>query len=995
MTDAGDAFEPSWADQLPTDETKLDDAAVAYAELGFSVLPVWGVRRRKDGVLVCLCGKAECKVGKHPIGDRWHKTASSDVDVVRSARAHRPNANIGLRMGGQGRLVAVDIDGPDGRASLEALEAVHGPLPVTLSSATGREDGGEHRLFRVPEGLDLSRIRTRTKAGSHVGIDTRAEGGQIVVAPSRHETGAVYRWTVRAPIADMPKWLYEALATPLATVTRLPPRAPSSRPSSSGAAASRAADFRWRYVEKALENASADIAACPPGQRNDKLFAKSCTVFEYFLGEGFDSAIAYQRLFDAGCACGMSPSEVRSTLAKSKDRAQRSPRRAPDMPERPDHAYQPDASEVPFEARAREHEAALEHEEDEDASWEDDLQADAKWRLKGSLANIVTILSRHPEWRGVVVWDDFAQTIVKRRLPPVREGDRSPKLALGEWTDGDSGRAVTWISRTFDLDVSARAVEEALLIVAERASCNPVREYLEGIAWDGVPRVDTFLTTHFKVPDSPYVRGVSSRWLISAVARAFQPGCDVDCILVFEGQRTRHHEGQGSGKSKGLRALVPDRAWFADTPLVIGDKDSYQNLRGKWIYEIGELAGLKGRDVDRTKNFLSGSVDNLRASYGRRNRDYVRALVFAASTNDHHYLADRTGNRRFWPVRVVGDVDREAIVRDRDQIWAEAVHRYRAGEAWHADTPEFRALAREEQEERVPDSPWRGPVERWLETPWVTVFDPADGMKKTARADISHGGDGVTTTDVLQSAIGMALDRIDRRHEIEMGSILREIGLEAVRLRRGDGRQRRYRWPAPEDKGGGPIGGGDWTEIGPENHLSNQAVTSVVQLVQSKSGSGASAEKKTERSSSAPRDHDFRLGQLDHSGFLGGVLDQQEPEPPSNREPTPTPEPLPAEPPRPTPTERASLEAILARVGGGRGSASKSSGEGSTHGLGARPRAPEDRTKSAGGAPQASPSQAHQGPARGHVIAGAEAPRRPVPRPDDDDEDLLSWLDRA
>ncbi len=991
MTDAGDAFEPEWASSLPTDATSLDDAAVAYAELGFRVLPVWGVRRGRDGNPKCQCGQVECKRGKHPIGQAWQKHASSDVDRVRAARQGKPTANIGLAMGGEGRLVAVDIDGEPGRVSWDALEATHGPAPITLTSATGREDGGEHRVFRVPDGLDIARLRTRANAGKHTGIDTRIEGGQIVVAPSNHESGAVYRWTVRAPIAELPTWLYEALATPLATVTPLRPAAPRAPSSSPGSAPK---DFARRYVEKALENSALDIAACPPGQRNDKLFAKSTTLFEYFIGENFDPIVAWNRLHEAGLACGMSDGEVRTTLAKARKRAEGKPRLVPSMPERPDHAFRPELADLPFEARAREHEQALSDEpEDDDPTWDTDLEHDLKGNLNCSLGNLVTILSRHPLWRGVIVWDDFASTIVKRKLPPVREGDRSPKIVLGEWNEGDSARAVTWIAKNYKIDPSTRTVEEALTIVAERSSCNLVREYLSSVVWDGTPRIDTFLSKYFTCPDTEYVRGVSCRWMISAVARAFEPGCDVDCVLVFEGQTTRDREGQGGGKSKGLRELVPERAWFADTPLVIGDKDSYQNLRGKWIYEIGELSGLKGRDVDRTKNFLSASVDNLRPSFGKRNRDFVRALVFAASTNDHHYLTDRTGNRRFWPVKVLGDVDRKAIGRDRDQLWAEAVHRYRAGEEWYANTPEFRALAREEQTERLPDSPWLGPIEAWLEHPWVTIYDPADGMKKTSKADLSYEGEGVTTTDVLQSAIGMRLTDIDRKHEIEAGNILRELGLETFRPRAGT-RQRRYRWPVsgctPPD---GPIeGGGDWTGIGPEYSLSFQPLTDPGPMVQS-DPLYTQGEKKSEIAAECSQDLWKPLGTL--------VLPEKNGV--SAPEASPTPEPVQAAEPPAEPVhnvgaaltsaaDRRAVTGILAKVRLGGMVAPSDTSTTTSKAMGSPPRATSAHAPPPN--PRPSPPSPVQGPARGQ---GGPAPRpsqRALPRANDDDEDLLDWLDR-
>ena len=954
MSDAGDVFEPEWSAQLPTDATSLDDAAVIYAELGFRVLPVWGVRKGRDGSMRCLCGQAECKKGKHPIGGNWHKLATSDVDKVRAARAGKPLSNVGLAMGGPDRLVALDIDGPAGRASLEALEATHGPLPRTLASRSGREDGGEHRLFRLPEALDMARLRNRAKVNGLEGLDTRIDGGQIVVAPSVHESGARYAWTERAPIADIPTWLFEAIATPLATVHALPTKRPPSAPRSSPGTVSGIASNARKYVDVALERAASEIAQAGSGNRNDKLFAKACTIFEYYLGEGFDQSEAWARLAQAGLACGLPESEVTVTLGKAKRRAT-TPRRAPALPDRVDD-YKPDGDEPAVEP------ADLpDEDEDPDPAWDVDLEHDAKGHLRHSLGNLVTILGRHPEWRDVVVWDSFQQTIVKTRRPPMRPGDVPTKYELGEWVDADTLRTIAWISRTYGIEPNARAVEDALVVVAERRAVHPVRDYLDALTWDGTARLDSFLSRYFSTADTEYTRGVGSRWMISAVARVYEPGCDVDCVLVLEGVKSRRQEGQGAGKSKGLRDLVPERPWFADTPLVIGDKDSYQNLRGKWIYEMGELSGLKGRDVDRTKNFLSASVDNLRPSFGKRNRDFVRHLVFAATTNDSQYLVDRTGNRRFWPVRVLGDVDRDAIKADRDQLWAEARDRYRKGEAWHADTPEFRALAVAEQAERTPDSPWLGAVERWLRNPVVTIYDSTDGRPVTTIADLSPTGSGVSTTEVLQSAINMRLTDIGRQHETEIGTLLSELGLEAYRPH-GGGRQRRYRWP--EDDTPAPSNGGEggWTGVGREKSIKDHTDTTPVQPVlpicsPTQEGNISEITLQTPREVANP------LAGLDSPMFLGGGSDGPEPS-------SPSPEVIEA--PRATSADRRALDAILARA---RVKAEPSNA----------PRAPVEPPR----APTPAPAP------RSAVLAPVPAARRALGRLplDEEDDSFAGWLE--
>lgn len=751
---------------LPTDEMPLDEAAQAYARAGFRVLPVWGVRHDTTGAARCTCGRACTTIGKHPIGKAWQKAASTSPDAVRDARRARPTANIGLAMGGPERLVAVDIDGEAGRASWAALEEAAGQAaPLTLTSRSGRVDGGEHRLFRVPEHLDMKRLGNRASF-RHAGIDTRIDGGQIVVAPSLHASGSRYAWTVRAPIAELPEWLFEALASPVpaAPASSALPVASPSRP------AGQVVDFARAYVEKALENAARDIQHAGPGERNHKLFAKACTIFEYYAGEGIDHLPAWNALSTAAQACGLPSPEVGATLSKAWSRAAKNPKRVPPPKVSSSRRATPDLPE-----------------DDPDPAWEADLDRTAEGLLKKGLGNVITILGRDPRWRGVVAWDAFAEAIVTTRPAPVRPSDRPALHEPGEWTEEDSVRTSAWLATEHALDVGTGVVDQAIMAVARKCVVHPVRDYLSSLTWDGTPRLDTFLVDHFGAPDSEYTRGVSARWMISAVARVFEPGCQADCTLVLESRE------QGLGKSSGIKALVPTRAWFADTGIHVGDKDSYQCLRRKWVYELGELSALKGRELEKVKGFLSAPADNYRASFGKRNRDFLRQVIFCGTTNEEQYLADRTGNRRFWPVAVRRSVDVKALAAARDQLWAEAAHRYQAGEPWHVNTPEFKALCEEQQADRTIAHPWLELVERWLERPWLTTTDPTDGRPMSAIMDLEQG---IMTTDLIMGAIGKKKSEINRADEMAASEVFRELGWVRVRGRQRG--RRAYRFFPPK-----------------------------------------------------------------------------------------------------------------------------------------------------------------------------------------------------
>lgn len=255
-------------------------------------------------------------------------------------------------------------------------------------------------------------------------------------------------------------------------------------------------------------------------------------------------------------------------------------------------------------------------------------------RPKRCLANVLHVLSLHPDWDGVIAYDAFAETVVKLKPAPTRPEDRPEQHEAGDWTETDSVRTAAWLQTYVDVDAGADMVTAAVVTLAERRRFHPVREWLSSLEWDRVARIDTLLARYFTADDSEYTRAVGARWMISAVARVFEPGCQADCMLVIEGE-------QGRRKSTGLETLA-GKEWFADTPIDLGSKDAYQVLRRKWIYEIAELDSFRGRDVTRIKAFVSARTDNYRPSYGKRNRDFGRQVVFCGTTNESEYLTVTT-----------------------------------------------------------------------------------------------------------------------------------------------------------------------------------------------------------------------------------------------------------------------------------------------------------------------------------------------------------------
>lgn len=394
---------------------------------------------------------------------------------------------------------------------------------------------------------------------------------------------------------------------------------------------------------------------------------------------------------------------------------------------------------------------------------------------KRCLANVMHVFSLHPDWSGVLAFDAFGIAVVTRKTPPMRTQDAPREYRIGDWTDEDSARTVAWFASEVGFEPATVHVDQAVGAIAQRHIVHPVRDWLASLTWDGVPRLDGFAATYLGARASEYTTAVGSRWMIAAIARVFEPGCKVDSLLGLEGS-------QGIGKSSALR-LLAGAEWFADTGITIGEKDSYQALRRKWVFEFAELSSIKKSEYERVKNFMSSQVDTFRASYGRRTQDHPRQVVFAGSTNESQYLGDPTGSRRFWPVKC-GKVDLVGLASDREQLWAEARIRYEAGAPWYLDTPELRALAEAEQAERHETDDWVEIVHRWLAAP---TRPDGYGGRNIVKLD-----DGITTVDVLLGALGFAPERITPGATKRVGHVLRSLEFAPMQLRESGDRVRRY-----------------------------------------------------------------------------------------------------------------------------------------------------------------------------------------------------------
>ena len=295
---------------------------------------------------------------------------------------------------------------------------------------------------------------------------------------------------------------------------------------------------------------------------------------------------------------------------------------------------------------------------------------------------------------------------------------RYDQFALHDEVEGLKGfgprlddAALNRLRVSLDQRFSLRApVDLFMLTMSDTAQTNrhhPVKDYLAGLHWDGVPRVDTWLVNYGGAEDTKYTRAVSALPLLAAVRRIRQPGCKFDEMLVLEGD-------QGTSRSSALKALAVRDEWFTDSaPFNLDPQKVIERLSGKWIVEAGELSGIRKTEVEHYKAFLSSSKEEARPAYGRAKVVALRQCVFVGTTNEDKYLRDETGNRRNWGVKLRGEFDVEALARDRDQLWAEAAAREAKGESIRLDRSLW-PVAAEMQKKRMIDDPFDDLLEQAL-----------------------------------------------------------------------------------------------------------------------------------------------------------------------------------------------------------------------------------------------------------------------------------------
>jgi len=604
--------------------------------------------------------------------------ASDDPQTLRDQYARiKFVPNVGIALGKQSDgsyLVCIDVDDPERMA---ALEDELGVLPATL---TGYSPRGARHFLKAPAGAPIERLKNVTGIGGVPGVDLKASGGQVVVL-GRNARGPYRMDEPRAPIAELPAAWLLALLEPAR-----PPEAAHEYTPKTLRDDARARKKFEKYLENAVRGEAHLIARCGEGARNTALHRSACSLFALANGLHLPSGWGYVRseLESAGCASGLSEGEVRATVASAErwvvdSGAVRMPREAPAPPPTPspggaEHA-EGDAYDVPPPVSRSGGGGG-------GGSIGVDLVEDngSPARTAGNVARMLAIYSK-----GQPRLDVFANKMIWPDGTLIADVDA---LELIDWLTAQPSN----IRVRVGLDVAFGG----LTLAASRNTFHPILDYLGGLTWDKVPRVDAFCSRYMGAVDSNYIRGVSSCFLIGAVARVKIPGCKLDTMPVFEGK-------QGQRKSSALKILAGE-CWFSDTPIDLSSKDRFQALDGVWIHEYGEFEAFTRAEQAKLKAYVSSSEDHYRVPHGRIPIRKLRSTAFAGTTNSEDYLSDPTGGRRWHPV-VCGEIDLAALAHDRDQLWAEATIRHAAGERWWL--PEvLDVVAAEVVESRYQIDPW-------------------------------------------------------------------------------------------------------------------------------------------------------------------------------------------------------------------------------------------------------------------------------------------------
>ena len=356
-----------------------------------------------------------------------------------------------------------------------------------------------------------------------------------------------------------------------------------------------------------------------------------------------------------------------------------------------------------------------------------------------NLDNVVRVIEADAHLKGHIWYDEFLDAVMTDWCGPARQ-----------WRDRDDVLLQLYVQRYVNLTrVSVQTCHDAALVAAFGDTRNECQDWINGLQWDETDRLSYLMSEGFGAQHDAYTQAVGRCWMVSVVARVMRPGCKVDTVPVLEGS-------QGIGKSSALAIL--GGKWFVEGHESVMTKDFFGVLNGHMLVEISEMHAFTRAEIERIKGIISCQVDRYRKAYGRHTEDHPRHTVLVCTTNRDDWQRDDTGARRFWPV-ACRHIDLHWIRENRDQLFAEAVHRYKASEAWW-DVPD--ADQREAVESRRDADSWESLITEWL----------------LAREEC-------TTTEILLDCLKIEVGQHDQMRQKRVARIMRALHWRQVIARQG------------------------------------------------------------------------------------------------------------------------------------------------------------------------------------------------------------------
>jgi len=712
------------------------DVALAYLKRGFWPVAIYARGEEIEGKI---------KEGKEPIGGAWGLNRWSE-SKLRGKLAEHPGRGLGFGLGperGPNGDWLIDLEG-DGPQAQESLERLLGDNAETMGWDATR---GSHNLHTA-DGERL--LQLLEAAGAEQGKGLKAgvwhlaqlpdlefrvggfkEGGtvkqiQSVVPPTPGTNGEPRKWNGVEDVAELPEAAYAFLES---LAERRAIQAAENEPTNGGGKPEGKA-LAGPMTVKATSGGGADVEA--------RAVAYLARCDPAISGQG-----GHKQTF--GVACRVGPGfDLDEKTALRLLRDEYNPRCQP-----------------PWSEAELKHKVEDAYKSETDRGWLVNGQSSTSTSTPKAIAIADLPIIRHRRWASCVhnslIWlrqhgygsttryDQFRQVILIGGKP------LDDEIVIALTAEIESTQRTTWC---------LEHVRSALIKTAHQNEYSSLTEWLDSLKWDGKPRLLKFFRDAYGCQLTRYTAACAKVLFISAVARAYRPGCQADVMVVLIGK-------QGLGKSMGIAALCPDPTWYADDlGADLGDRKPGEGLRGKWLIEFSEFSRINRATLDVVKSFLTRRSDYYRPAYGRTHKDFPRTCIFVGTTNDDHPLHD-VENRRYMPIQCV-QVNHEWIAGNRDQLWAEAVSLFRAGAKWWVTVPiVLKDVAQKQAEARQSDA-------------WVELLDK--GL--FGKAEITMGD--------AAEALKIDIARLDRSTQTRIGLALKQ--LKYVRGRARDGDELFYVW---------------------------------------------------------------------------------------------------------------------------------------------------------------------------------------------------------